>query len=332
MNLGNLTSKKNRPMLIIGALILGVLVFIFFRGNSGGGSTQFVQAGPSEQFQIAQAQLASDSALAAAQIQGNFAIAQLQADSGIAAAEIAAHAELAAIEFTNNANLALAELTAQENLGLATIQSEFAKDAAAMELKQYQIQSNTQLQLAEFETNVRETEIAAQTATLLASLESQENMFASSINAQLEQSRNAAAMFNAQLANDALEAQYDRDISLASIGAQTEIALDQGMTDRLNITQSNKTARRGSDNNLFGNVLGGALSLGAALFSDVRLKRDIKVIGEYPDGTPKYSWAYDGAPDEHYVGPMAQDVLNTNPSAVGVSGGFLTVDYGALNG
>lgn len=62
-------------------------------------------------------------------------------------------------------------------------------------------------------------------------------------------------------------------------------------------------------------------------FSDRRLKHDVHEIGETHDGQPIYSYKYKGD-DKTQIGLMAQDVEKHHPEAVGVMGGYKTVDYG----
>lgn len=83
-------------------------------------------------------------------------------------------------------------------------------------------------------------------------------------------------------------------------------------------------------NNLFGGLLGlGKLGLGAysaGLFSDRRVKQDIKPVGKLENGLVVYKFRYKGHPEMH-IGLMAQDVQKVHPEAVGSVGGVLTVDY-----
>lgn len=62
-------------------------------------------------------------------------------------------------------------------------------------------------------------------------------------------------------------------------------------------------------------------------FSDRRLKHDVHEIGETHDGQPIYSFKYNGD-NKTQIGLMAQDVEKHHPEAVGVMGGYKTVDYG----
>jgi hypothetical protein len=78
---------------------------------------------------------------------------------------------------------------------------------------------------------------------------------------------------------------------------------------------------------------GGALGLGQlglAMFSDIRLKRDIKRIGEMASGLPVYSYRYVWS-DEPQIGVMAQEALLVKPEAVMLHpSGYLMVNYGLL--
>ena len=64
----------------------------------------------------------------------------------------------------------------------------------------------------------------------------------------------------------------------------------------------------------------------AGFFSDERLKTDVKEIGKTNDGQKIYSYKYKGD-DRTQIGLMAQDVEKSHPNAVGLMGGYKTVDY-----
>lgn len=66
-----------------------------------------------------------------------------------------------------------------------------------------------------------------------------------------------------------------------------------------------------------------------AIFSDERLKENIKRVGQTDDGLPIYTYTYKGGQTVH-MGVMAQDVAKAKPEAVSRIGDFLAVDYGAL--
>lgn len=67
----------------------------------------------------------------------------------------------------------------------------------------------------------------------------------------------------------------------------------------------------------------GLASAGIGLFSDRRLKRNIKRIGQTDSGTPIYSYTYVWGGPTH-IGVMAQDVPD---AAFMTDSGFLAVDY-----
>lgn len=78
---------------------------------------------------------------------------------------------------------------------------------------------------------------------------------------------------------------------------------------------------------VLGQVAGLGLA-GAALFSDERVKDDIRPVGKTFDGQPIYSFRYKGS-DATQMGLMAQDVEQRHPNAVGSLGGIKVVDYDA---
>jgi len=79
----------------------------------------------------------------------------------------------------------------------------------------------------------------------------------------------------------------------------------------------------------FGQILGAATSLGgAALGSDIRMKENIRYVGE-KNGHKLYEFNYLGG-EQRYKGVMAQDLLTTRPDALTSRNGLYWVDYGAL--
>ena len=62
------------------------------------------------------------------------------------------------------------------------------------------------------------------------------------------------------------------------------------------------------------------------LFSDVRMKENIRKVGETFDKQPIYSYNYKGD-DKTQMGMLAQEVEKKHPEAVGLAGGMKTVDY-----
>lgn len=75
-------------------------------------------------------------------------------------------------------------------------------------------------------------------------------------------------------------------------------------------------------------ILSGAAGI-ASLFSDQRLKEDVKRVGLTDDGLPIYTYRYRGS-DQVHMGVMAQEVAQVRPEAVVDQGGYLAVNYGAI--
>jgi hypothetical protein len=65
---------------------------------------------------------------------------------------------------------------------------------------------------------------------------------------------------------------------------------------------------------------------GGGFFSDERLKENIQRVGETDDGQPIYRYNYKGDKNTQ-IGLLAQDVEKHHPEAVGLAGGYKTVNY-----
>lgn len=98
--------------------------------------------------------------------------------------------------------------------------------------------------------------------------------------------------------------------------------------NKYNADMAQYQAKMGGMGGLFGSVLGAAGQAGSfgALFSDRRLKTDIRRVGQTDEGTPIYTYRYVwGGPVQ--MGVMAQDVPD---AAVMTPSGFLAVDYAEI--
>lgn len=77
--------------------------------------------------------------------------------------------------------------------------------------------------------------------------------------------------------------------------------------------------------------MGTSIAGTAAMFSDRRLKRNIRRVGSRDNGLPIYSYRYIwDAPDVLRVGVMADEALAVAPEAVDTSGAYMAVDYARL--
>lgn len=72
--------------------------------------------------------------------------------------------------------------------------------------------------------------------------------------------------------------------------------------------------------------IAGAVAKVAAMFSDKRMKENIKPIGKLFDGQIVHSYNYKGDPRTQ-IGLIAQEVEGHKPHAVGLAGKYKTVDY-----
>jgi hypothetical protein len=77
---------------------------------------------------------------------------------------------------------------------------------------------------------------------------------------------------------------------------------------------------------LSGNTTTSNTTGGGGFFSDKRLKENIQKVGKTNDGQPIYRFNYKGDKNTQ-IGLMAQDVEKTHPEAVGLAGGYKTVNY-----
>lgn len=88
------------------------------------------------------------------------------------------------------------------------------------------------------------------------------------------------------------------------------------------------TQSQGLGSTIMGNLSNAAMM--AAMASDVRLKEDIRRVGQTDGGLPVYTYRYKGDPKTH-MGVMAQDVEIAQPEALGpVLNGYKTVLYGEV--
>lgn len=109
----------------------------------------------------------------------------------------------------------------------------------------------------------------------------------------------------------------------------------QGMSGIGNTLAQGQIAGAQARQQGIGNTIGlGMNALSLAGFSDIRLKDNIKPAGERY-GHDWYTWEWNDEAKElglsgEAEGVLAQDIAITHPEAVGLSQGYLTVNYGSL--
>ena len=98
---------------------------------------------------------------------------------------------------------------------------------------------------------------------------------------------------------------------------------DEDQTRRIQRQQMKNRSRAAMEKMGFGGGFGGGM------WSDVRLKENIKRTGKSPSGIPIYEFNYIGG-SARYSGAMAQDLLDTNSVSMHESG-FYMVDYNSID-
>jgi hypothetical protein len=78
---------------------------------------------------------------------------------------------------------------------------------------------------------------------------------------------------------------------------------------------------------IFGQIVGGCIRLLGSFMSDIRLKDDIKLIGQSPSGINIYSFRYKGN-DTRYQGVLAHQVPH---ASIVNDKGYLMVDYSKID-
>lgn len=157
----------------------------------------------------------------------------------------------------------------------------------------------------------------------------------------------ALAQFRPQLLSSLIEQQYGRLGGMTQLGQRSAAGVGAaGMESGTNV--ANLLAQQGAAQaggelgqakaysglfNLPAQVLGfqygagGKAGMGFGdMFSDIRLKKNIKQIGTRSDGLNVYEFEYIWGGGRQ-VGLMAQEVQGVYPDAVSESGGYLMVNY-----
>lgn len=91
-----------------------------------------------------------------------------------------------------------------------------------------------------------------------------------------------------------------------------------------------KGMEKAANNAGIGGIIGGVLGAVGSIFSDRRLKSDIKFVSIFRPGVNFYSFTYAGD-DQRYIGVMADEVEKFMPEAVVLdNNGFKRVHYSML--
>jgi hypothetical protein len=130
----------------------------------------------------------------------------------------------------------------------------------------------------------------------------------------------------------ATQANLDNQQAQFQSGTQSPYAALQGLMGIIgannwgsNSTGTSTTTKSPSAFETIGGLLGAGASA-AKLFSDERLKTDIKRVGTLDNGLAVYTFRYRGS-SKIQMGLMAQDVVEVKPEAIEDFGSYMTVDY-----
>jgi hypothetical protein len=151
----------------------------------------------------------------------------------------------------------------------------------------------------------------------------------------------ALAQFRPQMLQQEIESQYGKLGGLTSLGQRSAAGVGSaGMESGSRVAGlygDIGSAEAGAEL-AKGRAIGGLLNLPAqflgmqygagsgGIFSDIRLKKNIRRLSTRPDGLGVYEFEYIWGGGKQ-VGLMAQEVRRVYPDAVGENSGYLTVDY-----
>tara|TARA_R110000764_G_scaffold89200_1_gene170605 strand:- start:74 stop:1159 length:1086 start_codon:yes stop_codon:yes gene_type:complete len=110
-----------------------------------------------------------------------------------------------------------------------------------------------------------------------------------------------------------------------------------GSSTQMQQTSSGSTGQVIPGTSIFQQLAGAAgTAASAGAFSDIRLKTEIKRVGELENGIPVYRWKWTKEAkkivgDQGTLGVLAQEILKIMPEAVSIgSDGYYRVDYGRV--
>lgn len=153
----------------------------------------------------------------------------------------------------------------------------------------------------------------------------------------------ALSLQNQILLNNEIENRYQKLAGLSGQGFTGQQAgsqfggqaLDQ-ITGTMGTMTSGAIAGQAAQENNRAGILSGVGGVLGGIFSDKRLKYNIKKVGK-KNGLNWYTWVWNKLAEEKLnlsgkgKGHLADEVLAKYPNAVNLSNGFLTVNYGEIN-
>ena len=111
---------------------------------------------------------------------------------------------------------------------------------------------------------------------------------------------------------------------------QNYAGLITGTSAPYGVREGSSTSTQSGGSSALSGILGG-LSILGGLFSDERVKKDIKKVGKTDAGSNVYTYKYKGDPTgTTHMGVMAQEMLEDQPETVIDAGGILGVNYAGI--
>lgn len=130
------------------------------------------------------------------------------------------------------------------------------------------------------------------------------------------------AQSQAEIQADVLQDQQAKTGELQAL--QDYLALSTGAGGMFGVQSATRTTSPGALG-----LAGFGVQAAPLLFSDRRLKTDIRRVGQTDDGVPIYTYRYNGG-DTVHMGVMADELAEVKPQAVSERGGFRVVDYAGI--
>jgi hypothetical protein len=290
--------------LIVG--VGGVVVFVILSSSGSGGVAATSVSGPSD------AQIAAEAQLQALRIQGADAASARQAQVQLGQFERdieleQTRASLSAIESNNETSLAVETIRSTRDQNLARLNADVSmRGFAAQELVAgYEYQAAARQSEAQLEAARLNTSAAVQITTI-----NNQN--------QLDLARIQQETTVSEIGRDVT---MNRDnigglVTIANVNAQTQTQvaqLESSTAIQAAQIQANAARRANRDNGIF-SAIGSIAGVVGSIFSDQRMKSNIRYEGEEPNtGLPLYSYTMG---DEWRLGFMAQDIALHYPDAI----------------
>lgn len=318
----------------------GAVVIIIVMAASGGGSASVSTAsGPSDaevaanrditlaQMQQQAAQNAANTQLAIATQQGNIDLAGRTMEAQLAQYALDNQLAVQSLQANTARDIQMADIQSSERQNIAAINSQMQIAKMTLDQQTMNTQLNTEFQLqyaeaanatqvslAQMQAQLVSNQVAANRDVTMAGLATQEQL----------------AAINAALQRDVT---YSTNATMQAVMASSAAA----ETERLRITETQRTEqmriqgsaqKKSAKYGMIGSIAGAI----GSIFSEPALKKNIKVVGQRPDGLNIYAFDYideTGAYGmNNHLGVMADEVQKLRPDALGPNIlGLRMVDY-----